>query len=112
MKSKPSFLPVFLTLSILLFSFSNPAKANHPLSSVPACAGSSIKCQLSTVLKTDTGGGQVVRLDLVQGCIANYNTVMQAHGFSNPGGQPVNINITTTALSPFRQYMATPRLIN
>lgn len=48
-------------------------------------------------LKTDTGGGQVVRLDLVQGCIASYNSVMQAHGFSNPGGQPANINITTTA---------------
>jgi hypothetical protein len=90
MKSKPSILPLFLILSILLFSFGNRARANHQLPTANR--------QPPTIIKTDTGGGQVVRLDLVQACIANYNTVMQAHGFSDPGGQPVNINITTTAM--------------
>jgi hypothetical protein len=97
MKSKPSFLPLFLILSVLIFSFINPAKANRQ----PPTANrqrSYANSQPPTVIKTDTGGGQVVRLDLVQGCIANYNNVMQAHGFSNPGGQPVHISITTTAM--------------
>jgi len=89
MKSKPSILSFSLFCSLLLFSFISPALANHR---------PTVNCQLSTVIKTDTGGGQVVRLDLVQGCIANYNAVMQAHGFSDPGGQSVNINITTTAM--------------
>ena len=94
MKSKPSFLPFFLVLPILLFSFGNQAKANRQRSTVIRHPSS----LLSTVIKIDTGGGQVVRLDLVNACIANYNTVMEAHGFSNPGGQSVNINITTTAM--------------
>ena len=89
MKSKPSILSFSLFCSLLLLSFISPTLANQR---------PTVNCQLSTVIKTDTGGGQVVRLDLVQGCIANYNAVMQAHGFSSPGGQSVNINITTTAM--------------
>ncbi len=90
MKSKPSILSLSLLSAVFLLSFAISTRANRQL---PA-----VNCQLSTVIKTDTGGGQVVRLDLVQACIANYNTVMQAHGFSDPGGQSVNINITTTAM--------------
>ena len=97
MKSKPSLLSLSFVLQSFFFHLATPAKANRQLSSV-ICHLSSVNSQPPTVIKTDTGGGQVVRLDLVQGCIANYNTVMQAHGFSNPGGQAVNINITTTAM--------------
>jgi hypothetical protein len=96
MKSKPTILSFSLFCSALLFSFISPVLANNR----PTTNGQRlyVNCQLSTVIKTDTGGGQVVRLDLVNACIANYNTVMEAHGFSNPGGQSVNINITTTAM--------------
>jgi hypothetical protein len=97
MKSKPSILSLSLVCAVFLLSSATSTKANRPLSSV-ICHLSTTTSQPPTVIKTDTGGGQVVRLDLVQACIANYNTVMQAHGFSNPGGQAVNINITTTAM--------------
>lgn len=51
-----------------------------------------------TLIQTDTGGGQVVRLDLVQTCIAKYDSVMAAHGFSSSPGQPVDLHITSTAM--------------
>src|SRR5450755_4099917 len=91
MNIKTAILPLFLFLSVFLFSFRNTEhiskKGFNFLSSI-----------ISPRMKTDTGG-QVVSLNLVQNCINKYDSLMQAHGFTNNQGQPVDLHITTAMIT-------------
>jgi hypothetical protein len=90
MKIKPSIHFSLLAFGVFLFSFIQPAQA-HPSRFYNALA-------VLGKNKTDTGGGQVVRLDLIEACVAKYDSLMQAHGFSATAGQAVDLHITSTAM--------------
>lgn len=89
MSKKPAIQQFVLFLSVLLFAFKTPEKFNFKPEFRPASP-------LQLIIQSDTGG-RTVNLDSAQACINRYTNLMEAHGFSNPGGQPVNIHIRKTS---------------
>ncbi len=88
---KPVILSSLLLLSLFLFSFSNTETTSGRL------PRNKIFAPCPSEIKTDTGG-RTVSLDSAQACIARFATLMQAHGFSDQAGQPINIHLKTTSL--------------
>jgi hypothetical protein len=84
MKIKPLILLIFSPF--FLFAFKN-AKRNQLYYSNNA---------FHQEIRKDSGG-RTVSLDSAQECINRYTALMTAHGFSNPGGQSVNLTITKTS---------------
>jgi hypothetical protein len=84
MKIKPLILLIFSPF--LLFAFKN-AERNQLHSTYNS---------FHPEIKKDSGG-RTVNLDSAQACINRYTALMAAHGFSNPGGQSVNLTITKTS---------------
>jgi hypothetical protein len=91
MINKPTILLSFLFLSFFLFSFGHPAKTNFSALVNVTLSGA------YSAMKTDTGG-RAVSLDSAQACIDRFAAVMKAHGFSDPGGQTVDIHIKKTSM--------------
>jgi hypothetical protein len=91
MKIKPAILSTFLLFTVFLFSFKTPGKtaARRISSSLADCTAAQIK--------TDTGG-RIVNLDSAQVCIDRFAALMNAHGFSDQAGQPIDIHLTTTTM--------------
>lgn len=89
MNIKP-FIPSFLlALCFLLFAFLNAEariSSNHLIPSFT----------FNRIIKSDTGG-RTVSLDSAQLCINRFAALMQAHGFANTAGQPINITLTQTS---------------
>lgn len=90
MNIKPYIHFWLIAMAAFLFIFTLTANAHASPGGIPS--------HLQVFNKTDTGGGQVVRLDLIQACIAKYDSLMQAHGFSGTAGQAVDLHITSTAM--------------
>jgi hypothetical protein len=91
MINKPTILLSFLFLSIFLFAFKNKDKTSGRQFFSTSITGSVSQMQ------TDTGG-RTVSLDSAQACIDRFASVMKDHGFSDPGGQTVNIHIKKTSM--------------
>ncbi len=89
MKIKPTILLASLLLSTFLFSFTSPHKINTSQITGAVNNGPQIK--------TDTGG-RIVNLDSAQACIDRFAALMNAHGFSDQAGQPIDIHLTTTSM--------------
>jgi hypothetical protein len=90
MKNKPYVHFIWLTMTAFLFSLTVAANAH--------ASHFYVSPKALVINKTDTGGGQVVRLDLIQACIAKYDSLMAAHGFSATAGEAVDLHINTTAM--------------
>ncbi len=80
--------PIFLVLSIVLFSISNSANAAGTRPFARFSSG-------TAGMKLDTG--RIVSLDSAQACIDRFPAFMAAHGFAAQAGQPINLNLTTTS---------------
>jgi hypothetical protein len=91
MIKKPDLLYIFLFFAIFLFAFRNPDKTSDKQSISNQFSG------VVAVMKSDTGG-RTVSLDSAQACINRFAAVMKAHGFSDPGGQSVDIRIKKTSM--------------
>jgi hypothetical protein len=91
MLQKPSILHLLFFLSVFLFSFRNTDKESHNLK--PANPFIAIQKEMVT----DTGG-RTVNIDSAMECINNFPAFMAAHGFTNPGGQTINLTIPTSSM--------------
>ena len=90
MKCKPTILHVLIFGSIFLFAFRNtPRTADNRPDPLSVLA-------IRPEMTTDTGG-RTVSLDSAQLCIDRFAALMQAHGFSDQAGQPINIRLKTTS---------------
>jgi hypothetical protein len=89
MINKPTILLLFL--SIFLFSFRNTDKTSSYR------IFNRTNGATRPEMLTDTGG-RTVSLDSAQACIDRFAGLMQAHGFSNQAGQPIDIHLTTTSM--------------
>jgi len=91
MLQKPTILHLLLFSSVFLFSFRNINNASRSLKPVnPLIA-------IQGKMETDTGG-RAVNIDSAQACINRFPAYMAQFGFTNPGGQSVNIRIKTSAM--------------
>jgi hypothetical protein len=91
MLQKPTILHLLLFSSVFLFSFRNINNASRSLKPVnPLIA-------IQGKMETDTGG-RAVNIDSAQACINRFPSYMAQFGFTNPGGQSVNIRIKTSAM--------------
>ena len=90
MLQKPTILHLLLFSSVFLFSFRNisESRASKPLHPFIAIQGK---------METDTGG-RAVNIDSAQACINRFPAYMAQFGFTNPGGQTVNIKIKKSAM--------------
>lgn len=88
MRKHPRFMLVVVLATGLLFAFRKPDKI-HP---APQYTGHGSPGYYAA----DTG--RPVRVDSAQICIARFDSLMRAHGFSDKAGQKVNIRITRTSL--------------
>jgi len=88
MNIKPNILQYPLLLTVFLFAFKKSEKTIIQ-------SGSRSVYGIQKQMKSDSGG-RTVNLDSAQVCINRYTALMQAHGFSDPGGKNVNIRIKKT----------------
>jgi hypothetical protein len=91
MLQKPSILHLILFSSVFLFSFRNITNESHALKAVNPFI------VIQEKMETDTGG-QAVNIDSAQACINRFPAYMAQFGFTNPGGQSVNIKIRKSAM--------------
>jgi hypothetical protein len=89
MINKPSILLLFL--SIILFSFRNTDKTTSYRFPNRTYSVNQQEMLVDT-------GGRAVSLDSAQACIDRFTGLMQAHGFSDLAGQPIDIHLTTTSM--------------
>jgi hypothetical protein len=88
MNNKPFLLFSLVLISVLLCSFRKPV---NPVYSQLTCISLTI-----TNAKTDTGG-RAVSVDSAQICINRFDSLMQAHGFADQAGLPINIRLKKTS---------------
>ena len=62
-------------------------------------------------METDTGG-RAVNIDSAQACINRFPAYMAQFGFTNPGGQSVNIKIKKSAMLTSGESFNGPDLQN
>jgi hypothetical protein len=91
MLQKTTTLHLILFSSVFLFSFRN---INHA-SRAPKPADQFIVNH--DKVETDTGG-RAVNIDSAQACINRFPAYMAQFGFTNPGGQTVNLKIKKSAM--------------
>ncbi|HEV3221338.1 MAG TPA: hypothetical protein VGZ90_00595 [Puia sp.] len=91
MLQKPSILHLILFSSVFLFSFRNITNVSHAMKAVNPFIVIRVK------METDTGG-QAVNIDSAQACINRFPAYMAQFGFTNPGGESVNIKIRKSAM--------------
>jgi hypothetical protein len=91
MLQKPTILHLLLFSSVFLFSFRNIPKESLAPKHLNLFIVNNDK------METDTGG-RAVNIDSAQACINRFPAYMAQFGFTNPGGQSVNIKIKKSAM--------------
>ncbi len=91
MLQKPSILHLLFFLSVFLFSFRNADKESRNLKTAHSLIA------IRNEMVTDTGG-RTVNIDSAMTCINNFPAFMAQHGFTNPGGQTINLTIPTSSM--------------
>jgi hypothetical protein len=88
MNNKLFLLFSLVLISVLLCSFRKPVNTVSP-------QPTGISLTIPNA-KADTGG-RAVSLDSAQICINRFDSLMQAHGFANQAGLPINIRLKKTS---------------
>ncbi|HXB31691.1 MAG TPA: hypothetical protein VNW49_17840 [Puia sp.] len=91
MLQKTTIPNLLLFSTVFLFSFRNiNLESRSPRPAYPFIVN-------QDKMETDTGG-RAVNIDSAQACIDRFPAYMAKFGFTNPGGQSVNIKITKSAM--------------